>query len=399
MHDRLVGLLEKADLAVGSSATVVEPARLDELVSLIKGVRTRLTYPEEVLVVALAGGTGSGKSSLFNAMTGEDLVDTGGMRPTTSHPSAAVPVAIASSADGYLDTLGIDSRYSYVGPPLCLVDLPDIDSVEVEHWHRVNALLPLIDVVVWVLDPEKYRDARLHHDYLEALSDYQGQFVFVLNQIDRLAPTDVPTVVEDLTAALRSDGIEQPTVVPVSAAPVAGPPIGLEDLFLELERLRSDPATLYSKLLADIAKAASMLEEEVGGPVDFDARAARTVEAATEALLSGERVLATSMIVDFLDSIAGSLDGESRAKTERVAAETPSHIDRIATEVPPAVTPKRWFARSAPPDAPDPEEISRLIAQATIRPVRAVLAKRAVAIAAIVELGLEVQSLGIETSR
>ncbi|HEY7824959.1 MAG TPA: hypothetical protein VIG24_19120, partial [Acidimicrobiia bacterium] len=133
MRDRLIGLLEKADLALGSAAGVIEDRTLEPLIESVRAVRTRLSYPEDVLVAALAGGTGSGKSSLFNALCEADLVDVGGVRPTTSRPAAAVPVSVGAGMDGYLDRLGVEERHTHLGARICLLDLPDTDSVEVEH--------------------------------------------------------------------------------------------------------------------------------------------------------------------------------------------------------------------------------------------------------------------------
>ena len=143
MRERLTVLLEKADLALGSASGVIADDTLAPLIDSVRGVRTRLAYPEDVLVVALAGGTGSGKSSLFNAICEEELVDVGGVRPTTSKPAAAVPAGVGSSMDGYLDQLGIVTRHTHDGAKLCLLDLPDTDSVELEHRYRVDALLPV----------------------------------------------------------------------------------------------------------------------------------------------------------------------------------------------------------------------------------------------------------------
>lgn len=399
MRDRLIGLLDKTDLAIGSCAGVVEPERLASLIALTKRARARLSYPEHVLVVALAGGTGSGKSSLMNAMTGEELVDVGGTRPTTSEASVAVPQSIGSSMDGYLDILGIEKRYVFAGPGFCIIDLPDTDSVEVTHRHRVDSLLPMVDLVIWVVDPEKYRDARMHDGYLKPLAEYAPQFVFVLNQADRLAGSDVSTVVQDLVDALRSDGIDGPMVIPVSASPPAGPPLGIDDLFELLETRRADPQMLFSKLLTDLAGAARTLESEVGAPVDFDARAAATLEDAARAVVAGDPTSAGQTLTGFLDSVAAGLDGDSRAKVEKVAAEVTDHLERISAEVEPEPKPSPWFRRTVEPDPPDLEQTRRLIGEAMIRPVRAVLAKRAVALASVAELAVEVQSLSTATSR
>jgi hypothetical protein len=48
MRDRLVDLLEKADLALGSAAGVVDDEELAPLIDSVRAVRTRLAYPEDV---------------------------------------------------------------------------------------------------------------------------------------------------------------------------------------------------------------------------------------------------------------------------------------------------------------------------------------------------------------
>lgn len=396
MRDHLIGLLETADLALASSAGVIDDDRLVPLIEVVRAVRTRLTYPDDVLVVALAGGTGSGKSSLFNAYTGEDLVDVGGIRPTTSHPAAAIPVAAGPSLDGYLDRLSIDRRHRYEGSGICLIDLPDTDSVEVEHRHRVDVILPLVDLVIWVTDPEKYRDSRLHNDYLKPLSAYSGRFLFVMNQIDRLSPAQAEEVCHDLGVALASDGIDETLVLPMAAGPPNGPPIGLDRLSALLESKREDREALYEKLLTDLAGTSRALEAEAGPPLDFDTRAGDAVTAATEFLVEGDLTAATGILTDFLDDIAAEAGGPAGAKVERIAAEAPRHVRRIETELSEGKSPRRqgWFRRrqDTPPSS-DHDRARVLLSEAMIRPVRAVLAGRAVAMASIAGLVLEVESL------
>jgi len=393
MPDNLIGLLERADLAIGSCAGVVDPEVLQPLVASVSATRTRLAHPDDVLVVALAGGTGSGKSSLLNALAGEELVDVGGVRPTTSRPAAAVPVGMGGALDGYLDRIEIEERHLFQGMSACLIDLPDTDSVETQHRHSVDAILPLVDLVVWVTDPEKYRDARLHHDYLRPLSAYAPQFVFVLNQIDRLSGPEVDEVVADLTAAIAEDGIEAPAIVAVSASPPAGPPVGLTRLIEVLEARRTDRRILVGKLLTDLARTARALEKETGRPVEFDERSGDVVSRAGAELERGEVASATATMTAFLDSVASSIDGPSRGKMELLAADVASHMQRISQQVPHTGKPARWSRRRArEPDTPNPDP-SALIVEAVIRPARAILAQRAVAIASIAELAVEVENM------
>ena len=65
-----------------------------------------------------------------------------------------------------------------------LLDLPDHDSTEVSHHLEVDRLVELADLLVWVLDPQKYADAAVHDRYLAPLASHQDVMLVVLNHID-----------------------------------------------------------------------------------------------------------------------------------------------------------------------------------------------------------------------
>ena len=392
MRDRLSEILEKADLAIASSSGVLDAATLDPLIESVRGVRTRLAYPEDVMVVALAGGTGSGKSSLFNALAAADLVDVGGVRPTTSHPAAGVPRSMAGAIAGYLDRLGIEERHLHDHAGWCLLDLPDTDSVEVEHHHRVDSILPFVDVVVWVTDPEKYHDARLHHDYVRPMAGYSDQLIFVLNQVDRLTPDQIEEVAADLAAALVDDDIHDPTVIATAASPLSGPPMRVDVLGDALEAKRLNPEALYGKLLTDLAGTARRLEAAAGVATDFDARADLVTRAATSALAEGDAESAANGLMSFLDALAAEIGGSTGEKLAQLASDVPRHVARVATQSGPGRR-RGWFARLRPVAGPDPELVSRSIKEEVIRPARAIVAQRAVALAAVTDLAVDVERL------
>lgn len=398
MRDRLTGLLEKADLAIASCTGVMSDDELDPLIETVRAVRTRLAYPEDVLVVALAGGTGSGKSSLFNVLAGADLVDVGGVRPTTSEPEAAVAQSDSQALAGYLDRLGIDQRHTAELTGLCLLDLPDTDSVEPDHRYRVDELLPLVDLVVWVADPEKYRDARLHNEYLRPLAAYSQQFLFVLNQVDRLTESQAADVVSDLRRALAEDGIVDAAVVVTAAAPPAGPPYGTDDLLTALEQKREMGRVLFEKLLTDLAGTAARLGQGAGSSTGFDDRASRALRAATTALIDGDVPRATDALTEFVDRLAAEVGGATGEKIERLAGDVSQHVQRIADQSAPQA-PRGWFGRRGQAPTRDPEQVRSLLNEAVIRPLRAVLAKRALAQASIAELAVEVANLGSGSPR
>lgn len=395
MREGLLGLLEKADLAVASCQGIIDEQTLAPLTLAVNAVRTRLAYPEDVLVVALAGGTGSGKSSLLNALAGEELVDVGGVRPTTSAPSAAVPSASGPSIDGYLDRLDIADRYVHRRSGLCLIDLPDMDSVELDHRHRVDAMLPLVDVVVWVTDPEKYRDARLHRDYLQPMVAYSDQCVFVMNQIDRLTTSQVGEVCQDLALALEDDGMGEVEVIPTAALPRSGPPIGIDWLRDALEAKRSGRAGLYGKLLTDLATTSASLETEVGQVVEFDERAERAVTASAESLAAGNAPGAVAELIAFLESLATEAGEVIGVALEQIGADVVSHVDRVVVELAESRPSEKnsWFRRRQRDGTPtDIDMASALLSEAVIRPARAIFARRALALASIAELAVEVEA-------
>jgi hypothetical protein len=190
--------------------------------------RTRLGFPGAAFVLALAGGTGAGKSSLLNALAGEEVSPVGATRPVTDEPVAWVPADSAAELRPLLAWVGVekvvghhDARFA----ELCLLDLPDYDSVERRHRATVDQLLPRVDAICWVLDPEKYSDRVLHEDYLRPLAHHADRAVFVVNRRDVIGgPEQVAVLTADLRRRLAADGITGRPVFVVSADPPDGDP-------------------------------------------------------------------------------------------------------------------------------------------------------------------------------
>ena len=163
--------------------------------------------------VALAGATGTGKSSLFNALLGGEHASVGVRRPTTSAPVAGV-VGEDGEAAALLDWLGVENRVlleprgTAAGlDGLVLLDLPDVDSVELEHGRSVDRLAEVVDVFVWVVDPEKYADNLLHRRYLRPMATHAEVTLVALNRFDILKEADRALVVADLRRLLAEDGL------------------------------------------------------------------------------------------------------------------------------------------------------------------------------------------------
>lgn len=209
----LVSLLDLADLAVARSERILSDPDRMQIASTAARLRSRAGFVGDVVVVALAGGTGSGKSSIINALVSEPVVPVGVVRPTTTRSTAIVPGNTATDFTRLIGALDVDDvvRSSALASTI-LVDLPDFDSIETAHRHIVGRVLPTVDAVLWVFDPQKYADGVIHEEFLTPMVPYENQFVFILNQVDRLG-NDAGAVRDDLESRLSLDGFHDPHVV------------------------------------------------------------------------------------------------------------------------------------------------------------------------------------------
>ncbi len=188
-------------------------------------VAERLGLATDVCVVALIGGTGVGKSTLLNALAGTEVSLASARRPTTGKPVAWIPTPARGELKPLLDWLGVDDVREHGDtwlPSVALLDLPDLDSIARGHREQVEDLLPRVDAVIWLSDPEKYRDAVLHDDFLRTWVPRLDRQLVVLNKADRLGAADVEPVRRDLERSLIADMPARPGQTPNVIAIAAG---------------------------------------------------------------------------------------------------------------------------------------------------------------------------------
>lgn len=309
--------------ALDACAQYLNPAVIGRARQDLEQVRERTEFGSGTTVAALVGGTGSGKSMLFNAITGFEFADAGELRPTTERATACTWGIDAAKLLDYLDVeesrrinhssvLVDDSELN----GLVLLDLPDHDSIRVAHSMLVGKLIPMIDLLVWVLDPQKYADQILHQQYLENLRQRSGSMIVVLNHIDTVPSEHIERLLQDLRGLLERDGLGNVPVYPVSALKR----LGLEPVRKELEKAVQASSLAAQTALAELEAISIRVKRHL---------------AEREPDLEGEafdemvdRVVRASGVPAVVASIADA--GGKFANTAHVYPDQPSHTMMVA---------------------------------------------------------------------
>ena len=248
------------------------------------------------LLVVILGSTGSGKSSLLNALAGAAVSPSGVLRPTTRRPIAVIhPDDGGGRIATVAETSGLELRADpNARPGLVLVDAPDFDSVEVENRERALGLLEVADLVVFVTTATRYAD----QVPWEVLGRVRQRGVPLLAVLNRLPPgsDDADAVIRDYRELLERGGVTG------QAAFGALEVVAVREGALDEER-----DALHAESVAPVRDA---LDRLVASREDRRELARRGLAGA----LSG--------VPDAVEAIAAEIDDEQRAVAElRTAAD------------------------------------------------------------------------------
>ncbi|RYP89009.1 ABC transporter [Nocardioides guangzhouensis] len=264
-------LVAGLETAVTNARGRLDDELVDAAQEVVDRASGRLLLTADHTIIAIAGATGSGKSSTFNALTGLELSAVGVRRPTTSWATACVWGT--EGAPELLEWLGIPARHQVTRDSMLdvgredrrldgtvLLDLPDHDSTEVSHHLEVDRLVKLADLLVWVLDPQKYADAAIHDRYLKKLSGYGDVTMVVLNHIDTVPEDRREAMLADVRRLLDQDGLADVPVLAISARHG----IGLDRLKDEMVERATSKKAMRTRLQADVRAAAGAMATASG---------------------------------------------------------------------------------------------------------------------------------------
>ena len=167
-----------------NDAPAWDPARkarslVSKIPDRVHALRIRLESP---LVVATFGGTGTGKSTLVNALIGQEASESGRQRPTTTMPILLVHPDIETTALGFdLSQFQVKKIDAPVLRDLIIIDCPDPDTSEAaesgSNLARLRSILPHCDVLLYVSTQQKYRSARIAEELADAAAGCRLVFV------------------------------------------------------------------------------------------------------------------------------------------------------------------------------------------------------------------------------
>lgn len=285
------------------------------------------------LLAVVGGSTGAGKSTLVNALAGQEVSRASAIRPTTRrpvlvhHPEDAdwftgdrvLPGLARVHGAGVAEPLPEDTDVtelvlvpaSTVPRGLALLDAPDIDSVVAANRRLAGQLLAAADLWIFVTTAARYADA-VPWELLRAAS---ARRVVVAVVLDRVPPGTAGEIRSDLADRLHTEGLahaplfvvsEQPPLPP--GTPARLPEADVAPVRAWLQGLAADAVTRASvarqtltgavtevltgaeEVAAAAAAQAQAADELARAAVDRHAEAVRAVMESTEdgTLLRGE---------------------------------------------------------------------------------------------------------------
>ncbi|MDP9806867.1 GTPase Era involved in 16S rRNA processing [Trueperella bonasi] len=311
--------LQTLKRAVATGGRYFDPYVASRAQDDLRRTQERMRLGIDTTVAALVGGTGSGKSTMFNAITELSFADSGDIRPTTERAAACT---FNVDAEELLDYLEVDedrriehSSILTAGKDnldgLVLLDLPDHDSVKLAHSAQVDRLLPMVDLLVWIVDPQKYADQVLHQDFLAGLAGRQDAMVVVMNQIDRIPEPERATILGDLRKLLNDDGLERVPII--SASALTGE--GVSEVRAKLAEAVRGQSINAQTAAAELDAIAARLRENLGEvEPDFSEGAVNDIN---------DRIVRASGIPSVVESIR--MSGESYQAPALVVPEQPAN--------------------------------------------------------------------------
>lgn len=276
------------------------------------------------LTIVVGGSTGAGKSTLVNTLLGEQLTQSGAIRPTTRHPVLLhrAEDEAALSPERFLPTLprtrtsgmnagsqalpGLDPKIARALIPIttsalpqgiALIDAPDIDSVSEENRTLAKELLSAADLWLFVTTANRYADAVPW----ELLHEAAARSIAIAVVLNRVPEGDEEAIENDLRRMLDEAGIHAVLIHTVTEQP--------RDEKGMLAPVSLAPLTLWIRELgADAPARAAIARQTLAGAVDTLAGNLQVLAAEQARQQAAHQSLATIAAEEYEDALT-TIDG------------------------------------------------------------------------------------------
>lgn len=276
------------------------------------------------LTIVVGGSTGAGKSTLVNTLLGEQLTQSGAIRPTTRHPVLLhrAEDEAALSPERFLPTLprtrtsgmnagsqalpGLDPKIARALIPIttsalprgiALIDAPDIDSVSEENRTLAKELLSAADLWLFVTTANRYADAVPW----ELLHEAAARSIAIAVVLNRVPEGDEEAIENDLRRMLDEAGIHAVLIHTVTEQP--------RDESGMLAPVSLAPLTLWIRELgADAPARAAIARQTLAGAVETLAGNLQVLAAEQARQQAAHHSLATIAAEEYEDALT-TIDG------------------------------------------------------------------------------------------
>jgi predicted GTPase len=193
------------NVEMSEQLSAVDVRAPDALFSATSSLTELTTRP---LVVAFMGGTGVGKSTLLNRLAAKNIAKAGVVRPTSREVTLYhhESVVLRHFPEQSLNQINISTHHDLGNKNVVWIDMPDFDSTEQTNKHLVLHWLPYIDVLIYVVSPERYKDEKAWR--LLLAEGTRHAWLFAFNQWDRGQSDQYA----DFTQQLQSIGFVEPVI-------------------------------------------------------------------------------------------------------------------------------------------------------------------------------------------